>query len=163
MKTTIESYQNMTESQRDLKIAKLNAILEKALLLELNEKITSERLKNIFKLFMNKITFLYSLPIEIEVTPITEMNTLNKLILVTPTTTQNKSNIERIKTQINQTIKKRTRNNITFEYALFLHTVRKITTKKFLSIANKKRVKTDTLRRVHTLLVYEHNRLNKVA
>jgi len=78
-------------------------------------------------------------------------------------TTQDKSYIETINTQINRTIKKRKRNTTTFEYALFLHTSQKITTEKFLLISNKKRAKTDILRRVHTLLVDEHNRLNKVS
>ena len=76
---------------------------------------------------------------------------------------QIENRLETIKTQIKQTIKKRSRNTTTFKYVLFLHTVRKITTEKLLSIANKKRAKTDTLKRVHTLLVYEHNRLNNVA
>ena len=71
---------------------------------------------------------------------------------------QNKSLV-----QINQTIKKRTRNITIFEYALFLHTVKKISTKKLLSMSSKNSNKLNTLKRVHTLLVHEHNRLNKVA
>ena len=140
MKTTNESYQNMTESQRDLKIQKLYSIIEKASLLELKEKISSIRFQNLFNLYMNKITFLYCLPIQIEVTQ-----------------------TETIKTQINQIIKKRNRNTSTLKYAFFLNTIKKITTKKLSIIAFKMKDKKDTLRRVHTLLVYEHNRLNKVA
>ena len=97
---------------------------------------------------MNKITFLYCLPIQIE---------------VTPTATQNKSNLERIRTQINQSFKKISRKTLTFKYATFLHTIKKITSKELLLIAFKMKDKKDTLKRVHTLLVYEHNRLNKVA
>ena len=148
MKTTIESYQNMTESQRDLKIQKLYSIIEKASLLELKEKISSIRFQNLFNLYMNKITFLYCLPIQIE---------------VTPTATQNKSNLERIRTQINQSFKKISRKTLTFKYATFLHTIKKITSKELLLIAFKMKDKKDTLKRVHTLLVYGHNRLNKVA
>lgn len=147
MKTTIESYQNQTKNLQDLTNLQLDDLYSSVYTL-IGEAIENDDLESHDKI----------LPI---------LRTIKKEIQdrneVTPTTTEDKSNIERIKTQINQTIKKRTRNNITFEYALFLHTVRKITTKKFLLIANKKRVKTDTLRRVHTLLVYEHNRLNKVA
>ena len=148
MKTTNESYQNMTESQRDLKIQKLYSIIEKASLLELKEKISSIRFQNLFNLYMNKITFLYCLPIQIE---------------VTPTATQNKSNLERIRTQINQSFKKISRKTLTFKYATFLHTIKKITSKELLLIAFKMKDKKDTLKRVHTLLVYGHNRLNKVA
>ena len=83
--------------------------------------------------------------------------------LVIPTTTIKQSNLQIIKTQINQTIKKRTRNSTIFEYALFLHTVKKISTKKLLSMSCKNSNKLNTLKRVHTLLVHEHNRLNKVA
>jgi competence protein ComGC len=140
MKTTIESYQNLTKQDLEWNIKDCEAIMKHCK--QIGDMET------------------YHIQLKARRNNIQELKRRNE---VTPTTTQNKSNIERIKTQINQTIKKRTRNNITFEYALFLHTVRKISTKKFLLIANKKRVKTDTLRRVHTLLVYEHNRLNKVA
>ncbi|MBU0923948.1 hypothetical protein KKG81_03605 [bacterium] len=140
MKTTIESYQNLTKQDLEWNIKDCEAIMKHCK--QIGDMET------------------YHIQLKARRNNIQELKRRNE---VTPTTTQNKSNIERIKTQINQTIKKRTRNNITFEYALFLHTVRKITTEKFLLIANKKRVKTDTLRRVHTLLVYEHNRLNKVA
>lgn len=148
MKTTNESYQNMTESQRDLKIQKLYSIIEKASLLELKEKISSIRFQNLFNLYMNKITFLYCLPIQIE---------------VTPTATQNKSNLERIKTQINQSFKKISRKILTFKYATFLHTIKKITSKELLLISYINKEKIDLLTRVHSLLVLEHARLYKVA
>jgi hypothetical protein len=140
MKTTIESYQNLTKQDLEWNIKDCEAIMKHCK--QIGDMET------------------YHIQLKARRNNIQELKRRNE---VTPTTTEDKSNIERIKTQINQTIKKRTRNTTTFEYALFLHTVRKITTEKFLSIANKKRVKTDTLRRVHTLLVYEHNRLNKVA
>jgi hypothetical protein len=140
MKTTIESYQNLTKQDLEWNIKDCEAIMKHCK--QIGDMET------------------YHIQLKARRNNIQELKRRNE---VTPTTTEDKSNIERIKTQINQTIKKRTRNNIIFEYALFSHTVRKISTKKFLLIANKKRVKTDTLRRVHTLLVYEHNRLNKVA
>jgi hypothetical protein len=140
MKTTIESYQNLTKQDLEWNIKDCEAIMKHCK--QIGDMET------------------YHIQLKARRNNIQELKRRNE---VTPTTTEDKSNIERIKTQINQTIKKRTRNNIIFEYALFSHTVRKISTKKFLLIANKRRVKTDTLRRVHTLLVYEHNRLNKVA
>ena len=147
MKTTIESYQNQTKNLQDLTNLQLDDLYLNVYS-ALGEAIENDDIQS-----------------HDEILPIlrtikTEIQDRNE---VTSTITEDKSNIETIKTQIKQTIKKRTRNTTTFEYALFLHTVRKITTEKFLSIANKKRAKTDTLRRVHTLLVYEHNRLNKVA
>jgi hypothetical protein len=147
MKTTIESYQNQTKNLQNLTNLQLDDLYSSVYTL-IGEAIENDDLESHDKI----LPILRAIKKEIQ-----DRNE------VTPATTEDKSNRERIKTQINQTIKKRTRNNITFEYALFLHTVRKITTEKFLLIANKKRVKTDTLRRVHTLLVYEHNRLNKVA
>jgi hypothetical protein len=90
----------------------------------------------------------------------TEINTLNELIPVTPTTTQNKINIE---IQLKQIEKKRYRNHITSDYLYFLFTTKKITVEKFYSISKNKIEKSDTLRRVSNLLFNEHNRLNKVA
>ena len=147
MKTTIESYQNQTKNLQDLTNLQLDDLYSSVYTL-IGEAIENDDLESHDKI----LPILRAIKKEIQ-----DRNE------VTPTTTEDKTNIETIKTQIKQTIKKRTRNTTTFEYALFLHTVRKITTEKFLLIANKKRVKTDTLRRVHTLLVYEHNRLNKVA
>ncbi len=147
MKTTIESYQNQTKNLQDLTNLQLDDLYSNVYS-ALGQAIENDDIQ-----------------LHDEILPI--LRTIKKEIQdrneVTPTTTEDKSNIERIKTQINQTFKKRTRNSTTFDYALSLHTVRKITTKKFLSIANKKRVKTDTLRRVHTLLVHERNRLDSVA
>jgi hypothetical protein len=93
----------------------------------------------------------------------TEINTLNELIPVTPTATQNKSNLERIKTQINQSFKKISRNTLIFKYACFLRTIKKITSKELLLISYINKEKIDLLTRVHSLLVLEHARLNKVA
>lgn len=106
MQTTKESYhnsqsatnnQNLTQTQRDLKIEKLYSIIEKAQLLELKGKISSTRFKNLFNLYMNKITFLYSLPIIINET---EIQNRNK---VTPTTTTNtiSKEINTLSNQIN--------------------------------------------------------------
>ena len=87
MKTTNESYQNLTQTQRDLKIEKLYSIIEKAQLLELKGKISSTRFINLFNLYMNKITFLYSLPIIINEI---EIQNRNK---VTPTSSQIKKTV----------------------------------------------------------------------
>ena len=179
MKTTNESYQNQTkkENQRiKLRYSFATSRIYKNYLSQIikknkqNKRLINLKFFNILLTERKKITFDKFIQNKIRLENriskhenIISIKPVKEQSLFIPTTTQNKSNIERIKTQINQTFKKRTRNSTTFDYALFLHTVRKITTKKFLSIANKKRVKTDTLRRVHTLLVHEHNRLNKVA
>ena len=147
MKTTIESYQNQSQKQSKTQLTKrinrLNLIQNYSFRLAKRDKLSFDGFKRCMK------------RIEALIIPLHDLRMLPD--------TQDKSNIETIKTQIKQTIKKRSRNTTLFKYVLFLHTVRKITTEKLLSIANKKRAKTDTLKRVHTLLVYEHNRLNNVA
>lgn len=90
----------------------------------------------------------------------TEIQNRNK---VTSTTTEDKTNIQIIKTQIEQSFKKISRNNLIFKYACFLRTIKKITSKELLLISYINKQKFDSLTRVHTLLVYEHARLYKVA
>ena len=147
MKTTNESYQNQAKNLQDLTNLQLDDLYS-TVYDSLGQAIENDDIQS-----------------HDEILPIlrTIKNEIQDRNEVTPTTTEDKSNIERIKTQINQTIKKRTRNSTIFEYALFLHTVKKISTKKLLSMSCKNSNKLNTLKRVHTLLVHEHNRLNKVA
>ena len=156
MKTTIESYQNQTKNIQNLDASQLDNLYSTVYTL-IGEAIDNDDLE----LHDQVLPILRAIKKEIQNRNEALIIPLHDLRMLPDT--QDKSNIETIKTQIKQTIKKRSRNTTTFKYVLFLHTVRKITTEKLLSIANKKRAKTDTLKRVHTLLVYEHNRLNNVA
>ena len=144
MKTTIESYQNQ---------AKINFI--KLLIEKYENKFTYQNnlmtLSNqrLISLIIKNIQFLKA-----------KLNQLENDILVTPT---NETQLKNSRSQLNLIIKKRTRNTLLLNFCLLLHTVKKISTDKLVSIATKRKEKTDLLKRVHTLLVFEHNRLNKVA
>jgi len=144
MKTTIESYQNQAKNLQNLTNLQLDDLYSSVYTL-IGEAIENDDLES----HDNILPILRAIKKEIQ-----DRNEV---------TTQDKSYIETINTQINRTIKKRNRNNTTFEYLLFLHSSEKITTKKLLLISNKKREKSNILKRVHTLLVDEHNRLNNVA
>jgi hypothetical protein len=141
MKTTIESYQNQTKNLQDLTNLQLDD-LYLTVYDSIGEAIENDNLE-----LHDKI-----LPILRAIKK--EIQDRNEVTLTIKQT---------IKTQINQIIKKRNRNTSTLKYAFFLNTIKKITTKKLSIIAFKMKDKKDTLKRVHTLLVYEHNRLNKVA
>jgi hypothetical protein len=141
MKTTIESYQNQTKNLQDLTNLQLDD-LYLTVYDSIGEAIENDNLE-----LHDKI-----LPILRAIKK--EIQDRNEVTLTIKQT---------IKTQINQIIKKRNRNTSTLKYAFFLNTIKKITTKKLSIIAFKMKDKKDTLRRIHTLLVYEHNRLNKVA
>jgi hypothetical protein len=187
MKTTNESYQNQTkkENQRiKLRISfdtrrifknlmlqeiKKNHQVQRLITLKRFSILLTQRKKITFDKFLQNKTRLENRISKhnniISIKPITkvsqtEINTLNELIPVTPTTTQNKINIE---IQLKQIEKKRYRNHITSDYLYFLFTTKKITVEKFYSISKNKIEKSDTLRRVSNLLLNEHNRLNKVA
>ena len=144
MKTTIESYQNQ---------AKINFI--KLLIEKYENKFTYQNnlmtLSNqrLISLIIKNIQFLKA-----------KLNQLENDILVTPT---NETQLKNSRSQLKLIIKKRTRNTLLLNFCLLLHTVKKISTDKLVSIATKRKEKTDLLKRVHTLLVFEHNRLNKVA
>ena len=144
MKTTIESYQNQT---------KINFI--KLLIEKYENKFTYQNnlmtLSNqrLISLIIKNIQFLKA-----------KLNQLENDILVTPT---NETQLKNSRSQLKLIIKKRTRNTLLLNFCLLLHTVKKISTDKLVSIATKRKEKTDLLKRVHTLLVFEHNRLNKVA
>jgi hypothetical protein len=141
MKTTNESYQNQTKNLQDLTNLQLDDLYSSVYTL-IGEAIENDDLE-----LHDKI-----LPILRAIKK--EIQDRNEFTLTIKQT---------IKTQINQIIKKRNRNTSTLKYAFFLNTIKKITTKKLSIIAFKMKDKKDTLKRVHTLLVYEHNRLNKVA
>ena len=143
MKTTIESYQNQ---------AKINFI--KLLIEKYENKFTYQNnlmtLSNqrLISLIIKNIQFLKA-----------KLNQLENDILVTPT---NETQLKNSRSQLNLIIKKRTRNTLLLNFCLLLHTVKKISTDKLVSIATKRKEKTDLLKRVHTLLVFEHNRLKIV-
>lgn len=147
MKTTIQSYQNQTKNLQDLTNLELD-YLYSTLYDLIGESIENDDIKSHDKILL----ILKAVKKEIQ--------DRNK---VTSPITIKQSNLQIIKTQINQTIKKRTRNSTIFEYALFLHTVKKISTKKLLSMSSKNSNKLNTLKRVYTLLVHERNRLDSVA
>jgi hypothetical protein len=190
MKTTIESYQNQTKKENKrikLRISfatrrifknlmsqeiKKNHQVRRLITLKFFSILLTERKKITFDKFLQNKNRLENRISKhdntISIKPITkvsqtEINTLNELIPVTPTATQNKSNLERIKTQINQSFKKISRNTLIFKYACFLRTIKKITSKELLLISYINKEKIDLLTRVHSLLVLEHARLNKVA
>jgi hypothetical protein len=141
MKTTIESYQNLTQTQRDLKIEKFYLIIEKAQLLELKGKISSIRFLNLYKLYMNKITFLYSLPVIIDEN---EIQTIDNQIQVTQTQINRFNKLNSFATLL----QKKSNKKSFYKYRQIL-----------LSIKNK----TDLKQRVLNLLVWEKERLIKVA
>ena len=141
MKTTIESYQNLTQTQRDLKIEKFYLIIEKAQLLELKGKISSIRFLNLFKLYMNKITAIYSLPVIIDKN---EIQTLDNQIQVTQTQINRLTKLNSFATFLQKKLNKQS----FYKYRQIL-----------LSIRNK----TDLKQRVLNLLVWEQERLIKVA
>ena len=141
MKTTIESYQNQAKNLQDLTNLELDYLYSTVYDL-IGKAIDNDDLE----LHDQVLPILRAIKKEIQ-----DRNEFTLTIKQT------------IKTQINQIIKKRNRNTSTLKYAFFLNTIKKITTKKLSIIAFKMKDKKDTLKRVHTLLVYEHNRLNKVA
>jgi hypothetical protein len=139
--TNIQETQNLTQTQRDLKIEKFYLIIEKAQLLELKGKISSIRFINLFNLYMNKITFLYSLPVIIDEN---EIQTIDNQIQVT-------------QTQINRLTK------LNFFATLLQKKSNKKSFYKYRQILLSIRNKIDLKQRVLNLLVWEKERLIKVA
>ena len=148
MKTTIESYQNQTKNLQDLTNLQLDDLYS-----------------NVYSALGEAIEY-DDIQSHDEILPIlrtikTEIQDRNE---VTPTTIiKQADSLKTIKIQLTKIEKKRTRNNLTLRYLLLLNDIKKISSEKASSIFIKRKEKNDVLKRVHTLLVHEHNRLNKVA
>ena len=148
MKTTIESYQNQTKNLQDLTNLQLDDLYSNVYS-ALGEAIENDDIQS-----------------HDEILPIlrtikTEIQDRNE---VTPTTIiKQADSLKTIKIQLTKIEKKRTRNNLTLRYLLLLNDIKKISSEKVSLILFKRKEKNDVLKRVHTLLVHEHNRLNKVA
>ncbi len=148
MKTTIQSYQNQAKNLQDLTNLELDYLYSTVYDL-IGESIENDDIKSHDKILL----ILKAVKKEIQ--------DRNK---VTPTTTiKQADSLKTIKIQLTKIEKKRTRNNLTLRYLLLLNDIKKISSEKASSILFKRKEKNDVLKRVHTLLVHEHNRLNKVA
>ena len=148
MKTTIESYQNQTKNLQDLTNLQLDDLYS-TVYDSLGQAIENDDIQS-----------------HDEILPI--LRTIKKEIQdrneVTSTTIiKQADSLKTIKIQLTKIEKKRTRNNLTLRYLLLLNDIKKISSEKASSILFKRKEKNDVLKRVHTLLVHEHNRLNKVA
>ena len=148
MKTTIESYQNQAKNLQDLTNLQLDDLYSNVYS-ALGQAIENDDIQ-----------------LHDEILPI--LRTIKKEIQdrneVTPTTIiKQADSLKTIKIQLTKIEKKRTRNNLTLRYLLLLNDIKKISSEKASSILFKRKEKNDVLKRVHTLLVHEHNRLNTVA
>lgn len=186
MKTTIESYQNQTkkenkrielrtsfatrrifknlmsqEIKKNHQVQRLITLKHFSILLTERKKITFDKFLQNKNRLENRISKHNN---TISIKPITkvsqtEINTLNELIPVTPTTTTEtiSNDINTLTNQINRLTKLNS-------YATFLNrNLEKITFNKYRQILLSIRNKTDLKQRVLNLLIWEKERLIKVA
>ena len=148
MKTNIEFYQNQTKNLQDLTNLQLDDLYSNVYS-ALGQAIENDDIQSHDEI----LPILRTIKTEIQ-----DRNEVTSTTII-----KQADSLKTIKIQLTKIEKKRTRNNLTLRYLLLLNDIKKISSEKASSILFKRKEKNDVLKRVHTLLVHEHNRLNKVA